>query len=110
VSGTRFRPSGICSAPNFTVFNPSGDNSTGCADFTVQPGETKTFSINNNPPPGGLARTIGFWKNWAYCANSNGSQKPMLDQTLAKAEPAGIVILVAAELKRFMGWDHPQAQ
>jgi hypothetical protein len=67
--------------PFFAVFNAGGDNSTVCTDFTVQPGETKTFSIDNQPPPGGLARTIGFWKNWSSC--SNGKQKPVLDETLA---------------------------
>jgi Prealbumin-like fold domain len=71
--------------PLYVVFNPSGDNSTVCTDFSVQPGETKTFTIDNKPPPGGLARTIGFWKNWASCAPSNGRQKPILDQTLALA-------------------------
>ena len=78
--------------PFYTVFNPSGDNSTVCTDFTVQPGETKTFTIDNRPPPGGLARTIGFWKNWASCASSKGKQAPILDQTLAAADPAGITI------------------
>ncbi len=78
--------------PFYTVYNPSGDNSVVCTDFTAAAGTTKTFSIDNKPPPGGLARTIGFWKNWASCANSNGGQKPILDQTLAKSEPAGITI------------------
>jgi hypothetical protein len=78
--------------PIYVVFHPSGDNSTVCTDFTVQPGELKTFTINNIPPPGGLARTIGFWKNWASCAGSGGNQRPILDQTLASAEPAGIQI------------------
>src|SRR5262249_31746748 len=50
-------------------------------DFTVTPGETKTFTIDNGTPPGGLARTIGFWKNWSSC--TGGGQKPVLDQTLA---------------------------
>jgi hypothetical protein len=58
----------------------------------VQPGETKRFAIDNKPPPGGLARTIGFWKNWASCAGSKGNQKPVLDRTLAAADPAGIPI------------------
>jgi len=66
----------------FTVFNPSGDNSAVCASFTVTPGETKSFAIDNRPPPGGLARGIGFWKNWSSCANSKGNQKPVLDLTL----------------------------
>jgi len=68
--------------PLYSVFNPSGDNSIVCTDFTVNPGETKVFAINNQPPPGGMGLTIGFWKNWASCANSNGSQKPTLDRTL----------------------------
>jgi hypothetical protein len=78
--------------PFYVVYNPSGDNSTVCTDFSVQPGETKSFAIDNKPPPGGLARTIGFWKNWASCASSSGKQKPVLDQTLAAADPAAIVI------------------
>jgi hypothetical protein len=76
----------------YVVFNPSGDNSTVCTDFKVDPGETRTFAIDNKPPPGGLARTIGFWKNWASCANSKGNQKPVLDQTLAAADQLGIAI------------------
>jgi hypothetical protein len=78
--------------PFYVVYNPSGDNSTVCSDFTVQPGQTRTFAIDNKPPPGGLARTIGFWKNWASCASSTGKQKPLLDQTLAAAGAAGITI------------------
>jgi hypothetical protein len=68
--------------PLYSVFNPSGDNSVVCTDFTVSAGETKEFAINNQPPPGGMALTIGFWKNWASCAGSNGKQKPTLDRTL----------------------------
>ena len=68
--------------------DPNHDNSTNCINFTVAAGETKTFNVNNVPPPGGDARTIGFWKNWASCKTSKGNQKPILDQTLAKAEPA----------------------
>jgi hypothetical protein len=36
--------------------------------------------------------TIGFWKNWSSCKSSNGGQKPILDETLAKAETNGIVV------------------
>jgi len=78
--------------PFYVVYNPSGDNGTVCTDFTVQPGETKSFAIDNKPPPGGLARTIGFWKNWASCAVSKGKQKAVLDQTLIAADSAGITI------------------
>jgi hypothetical protein len=77
--------------PNpFTLFNASGDNSTLCADFTVQPGQARVLTIDNTPPPGGLTRTIGFWKNWSSC--SKGKQAPVLDRTLARSEPAGVLI------------------
>lgn len=77
--------------PNpFTLFNPSGDNSGRCADFTIQPGQARVLTIDNTPPPGGLTRTIGFWKNWSSC--SKGKQAPVLDRTLAGSEPTGIAI------------------
>ena len=79
--------------PDGVAINPNLDNSTICGDFTVVAGQTKVFTINNTPPPGGRALTIGFWKNWASCASSKGNgQKPVLDQTLAAADPAGIAI------------------
>ncbi|HEU5097666.1 MAG TPA: hypothetical protein VFU22_01390, partial [Roseiflexaceae bacterium] len=78
--------------PDGVVPNPNVDNSILCVNFTVESGETKIFSVDNTPPPGGRALTIGFWKNWASCASSGGKQKPVLDQTLAKAEPTGIVV------------------
>ena len=66
--------------------NPNVNNLTVCANFTVQPGQARTFTVNNSPPPGGRALTIGFWKNWASCSNSNGKgQKPMLDLALGIA-------------------------
>lgn len=67
------------------AYVPDGDNSWVCTDFTVQPDQTVTFTIDNSPPPGGDARTIGYWKNWSSCAKSHGNQKPVLDQTLALA-------------------------
>jgi len=70
--------------PLYSVFNPSGDNSVVCTDFTVTAGETKTFNINNQPPPGGMGLTIGFWKNWSSC--TGGGQKPTLDKTLQLAD------------------------
>jgi hypothetical protein len=84
----------ISSQPNSFVIQtePDGDNSTICAPFTPTAGELKIFSIDNTPPPGGLARTIGFWKNWSSCSNSNGKQTAVLDQTLAAAAGGGILI------------------
>jgi hypothetical protein len=82
--------------PFFVVFNPSGDNSVVCTEFTVAAGETKAFAIDNTPPPGGRALTIGFWKNWASCSGSNGKQKPVLDQTLLAAAQAGHPIQIGS--------------
>jgi hypothetical protein len=78
--------------PSYVVYNPGDDQGFVCTDFTAAGGQTTTFAIDNRPPPGGAPRTIGFWKNWASCAGSNGRQLPILDQTLAKSEPAGITI------------------
>ena len=84
---------GSFNPPDGTVANPNVDNSILCVNFTAQAGATTTFSVDNTPPPGGRALTIGFWKNWASCANSNGKgHKPVLDQTLAAADPTGIVM------------------
>jgi hypothetical protein len=75
--------------------NPNVNNLTVCTDFVAQAGQTTTFNVDNTPPPGGRALTIGFWKNWASC--SGGKQKPVLDQTLAAAiglttnPPGGLV-------------------
>jgi len=66
-------------------FTPFGsNNSTECIDFTGTPGETVGFNVDNVPPPGGDARTIGFWKNWTSC-DGRGNQAPVLDDTLALA-------------------------
>lgn len=78
--------------PDGVVINPNIDNSILCGDFEVGPGETKVFNIDNTPPPGGRALTIGFWRNWASCAKSNGKQEPVLDQTLASFAGGGVYI------------------
>jgi hypothetical protein len=78
--------------PLYSVYNPSGDNSVVCTDFTVTAGQTRTFAIDNKPPPGGMALTIGFWKNWSSC--SGGKQKPTLDVTLLAAANAGNPITI----------------
>lgn len=78
--------------PDGVATNPNVDNSILCGNFTVTPGQTLVFTIDNTPPPGGRALTIGFWRNWASCKKSGGKQAPVLDQTMAKAEPTGIQI------------------
>jgi hypothetical protein len=73
--------------PLYSVYNPSGDNSVVCTDFTVSAGQTRAFSIDNKPPPGGMALTIGYWKNWSSC--TAGHQAPVLDQMLRKLANGG---------------------
>ena len=75
---------------SYSVYNPSGDNSTWCGDFTPASGQTSTttFNVDNTPPPGGKALTIGFWKNWSSC--SGGGQGHTLDKTLFAAQTAFI--------------------
>jgi plastocyanin len=73
---------------NITGFTPAGavpeggDNSTECVNITLAAGASGmpsgvtigNVAIDNTPPPGGDARTIGYWKNWASCSKSNGKQ------------------------------------
>jgi hypothetical protein len=68
--------------PDGIAPNPNVDNSILCGDFTVNPGETKTFTIDNTPPPGGRALTIGFWKNWSGNC-TGGGQGATLQTVLA---------------------------
>ncbi|MBV7438603.1 hypothetical protein [Aeromonas sp. sif2416] len=78
--------------PDGVVINPNVDNSILCGNFSVGPGETKVFTIDNTQPPGGRALTIGYWRNWASCSKSNGKQEPVLDQTLASFAGGGVYI------------------
>jgi hypothetical protein len=75
-----------------TLPNPGVNNMTVCVNFTVNAGQTRTFSVDNSPPPGGRALTIGFWKNWASCTSSAAKKENTLDKTLAKAEPGGLIV------------------
>ena len=76
--------------PDGVATNPNVDNSILCVNFTVEVGELQVFSVNNTPPPGGRALTIGFWKNWTSCDGA-GNQDPVLDDTLIAA--GGIIRL-----------------
>jgi len=71
--------------------DPNADNSVVCVEFTLGAGQTVTFTIDNTPPPGGDARTIGFWKNWTSC-DGHGNQDPVLDDTLASFAGGGILV------------------
>lgn len=71
---------------------PDIDNSYICAPITLNPGQDFSLNVDNTPPPGGMAKTIGFWKNWASCTTSSTKKAHTLDQTMALAEPGGILI------------------
>jgi hypothetical protein len=70
--------------PTATGFTFTGDGlGNFCTTFALGWGQTITVHVVNTPPPGGGTRTIGYWKNWSSCAQSNGhlydkfySQKP----------------------------------
>jgi plastocyanin len=73
----------IPSPPGFTPLGAvpeGGDNSTECVEITLGAGGSGVPTgipdpINNLfNPPSGDARTIGYWKNWSSCAQSNGKQ------------------------------------
>lgn len=67
-------------------YNPNADDvppedfGNRCFDFgagtsyPVPAGATLVFEIDNQPPPGGNARTPGYWKNWNTCTNGNQVQ------------------------------------
>ncbi|HET7064760.1 MAG TPA: hypothetical protein VFI49_10845 [Rudaea sp.] len=75
--------------PDGVPANPNVDNSILCVDFVPGAGEVREFHIDNTPPPGGRALTIGFWKNWSSC--SGGRQADTLGATLA-LPPAGVQV------------------
>jgi hypothetical protein len=84
--------------PN-SLNNPLVDNSAVCTSFSLGAGDRHVFTVDNTPPPGGLARTIGFWKNWSSCSGSSGKQRPVLDQTLAAAGSIAIGALIVRDCK-----------
>ena len=60
------------------------ENLWACFSFTVSSGDggedhTVEFGIDNSAP--GMARTIGYWKNWTSC-DGRGNQAPVLDTLL----------------------------
>jgi hypothetical protein len=59
--------------PNYVAPPAQYTNDTRCVKFTVQPGQTLAFEINNSFP-GGEPRTIGFWKNWNTCTGGRQQQ------------------------------------
>jgi len=93
---------------NITGFTPGGaapegaDNSTECINITLASGANGPGGItgvpnpiNNTapPPPGGDARTIGYWKNWSSCTGGKqyikAGERNELNKTLDYYLPAG---------------------
>ena len=98
---------------NFDGYTPlgataeGGDNSTECIDITLVSGSngpggivlvgggTLPNPINNvlPPPPGGDARTIGYWKNWSSCTGGKqyvkAAERGELNKTLDYYLPGG---------------------
>jgi hypothetical protein len=68
--------------PGTTIPNVGVDNSWLCINFSVSPGETKAFNVDNSPPPGGRALTIGYWKTHASCTSSSTKKETALDRQL----------------------------
>jgi hypothetical protein len=60
-----------------TLINPDSplDNGNRCVDVLLAYGDSKTVVWTNNPPPGGDARTIGYWKNWSSCTGGKQFEK-----------------------------------
>jgi hypothetical protein len=71
---------------NGSTVSPTIDGTTGNACYIVPLayGDSTTIVFTNTPPPGGGTRTIGYWKNWSSCAQSNGGQ---YTKALAKGMP-----------------------
>ena len=73
----------------------SVDNSTVCVSFTLTAGQTQTFNVDNTPPPGGDARTIGYWKNHSSC--TGGNQAHVLDAVMGAGISIGSLTLTACQ-------------
>jgi hypothetical protein len=71
---------------NGSPVTPTVDGTTGdvCYVVALAYGDSTTLVFTNTPPPGGGTRTIGYWKNWSSCAQSNGGQ---YDKAIAKGHP-----------------------
>jgi plastocyanin len=80
---------------NITGFTPLGaipegaDNSTECINITLGAGGSGVPTgvpnpIDNTPPPGGDARTIGYWKNWSSCTGGKQYIKAVANGDISK--------------------------
>jgi hypothetical protein len=77
------------------------DNSLVCVDFSVEAGQTRTFDVDNTPPPGGAGRTIGYWKNWNDCTNGGQSDSltAAIDATPSDSITIGKLVISLSDPK-----------
>ena len=76
------------SDPTATGYTLTGDGfGNFCTSVVLGVDDSKTVHfINRLPPPSGSTRTIGYWKNWSSCAQSNGGQ---YDKAIKNGTPQG---------------------
>src|SRR5439155_14012359 len=76
------------SDPKATGYTLAGDGfGNYCTSVVMGVNDSKTVHfINQLPPPSGSTRTIGYWKNWSSCAQSNGGQ---YDKAIKNGTPQG---------------------
>jgi protocatechuate 3,4-dioxygenase beta subunit len=87
--------------------NSEFDNTYVCVNFTVTSGDdVVTINVDNTRP--GMARTIGYWKNWNSCSASKGKQRSVLDLTIAnKADNSGGLSTVDIRIGDLFVEDNP---
>ncbi|NNF29287.1 MAG: hypothetical protein HKN73_18825 [Gemmatimonadetes bacterium] len=66
--------------------NPDAPEDMGnrCITVDLDYGDDVTVAWENTPPPGGEARTIGYWKNWSSCSNGRQYEKAVADGMVDK--------------------------
>ena len=87
--------------------NSEFDNTYVCVNFTVTSGDdVVTINVDNTRP--GMARTIGYWKNWNSCSASRGKQRSVLDLTIAnEADNSGGLSTVDIRIGDLFVEDNP---
>ena len=80
------------------LLQPPEDLGNRCYDVTLAYGDDKTIVFTNTQPPtGGDARTIGYWKNWSTCTGGNqiktATKNGLLSKTLDPNLPITIGLL-----------------
>jgi hypothetical protein len=87
--------------PNLTDVPPE-DLGNRCVDVVLAYGSDRIVVFTNSPPPGGDARTIGYWKNWSSCTGGNQYKKAqannLLDKTLDFYLPSNAAVFPIGDI------------